>query len=144
MDELNWSQFETGVFLVNVLGIVYDSQTKRILIGRRVDDPHFQKLSWSFPGGRPGYETELENYLKQEIKNKTGVEVTVEKVVFAKTYPENRQFLSIYYHCEPTGGSAQPGEKFVELKWVKPTEVKQYFTTSLHPTLFSYLESLEQ
>ena len=31
---MDWAQFEKGVFLVNVLGIVYDSRTRLILIGR--------------------------------------------------------------------------------------------------------------
>ena len=67
----------------------------------------------------------------------------MKKVVFAKTYPEKREFLSIYYLCEVVGGEEKPEEKLVELKWVKPTEVKKYFTTSLQPKLLKYLKTLE-
>ena len=130
-------------FLLNVLGIVYDPETRKILIGRRENDPYLKKLSWTFPGGRPAYDNDLEYYLKREVKIKTGVDVEVEKIIFAKTYPENRELLSIYYLCKPIGGPEQAGEKFVEIKWVKPTKTKDYFTTSLHPTLFEYLKSLD-
>lgn len=143
MSKPNWSQFNRGIFLLNVLGIVFNPETKKILIGRRENDPYIKDLSWSFPGGRPEYDNDLEHYLKHEVKIKTGVDIEVEKIIFAKTYPENRHFLSIYYLCRPTGGLEQPGEKYREIKWVKPTEVKDYFTTSLHPTLFVYLKSLE-
>lgn len=140
---MDWSQFSKGVFLVNVLGIVYNPKTRRVLIGRRENDPYIKELSWCFPGGSPSYEKELESYLKHEIRIKTGLDVEVKKVVFAKTYPEKREFLSIYYHCEVIGGKEEAGEKFSELKWVKPTEVKKWFTTSLHPKLLEYLRSLE-
>lgn len=145
MDIQEWSQleFERGIFLVNVLGIVYNSETKMILIGRRENDPNIPGLTWSFPGGRAAYENELEYYLVKEIKTKTGIDVDVDKVIFAKSYPEKREFLSIYFLCHPTGGTEQADDKFVEIKWVKPAEVKDYFTTSLHPTLLEYLQTLE-
>jgi len=136
-------QFDRGVFLVNVLGVVYNPKTRQILIGKREDDPYIKELSWCFPGGRPGYNNDIEFYLKHEIKIKTGLEVDVKKVIFAKTYPEKREFLSIYYYCEVSGGEEKAGEKFVELKWIKPSDVQKYFTTSLHPRLLDFLKTLD-
>lgn len=140
---MDWTKFDRGIFLVNVLGIVYNLKTRHILIGRRENDPYIEKLSWCFPGGRPAYGNNLESYLKHEINIKTGLDVKVKKVIFAKTYSEKREFLSIYYYCEKSGGEDKAGEKFVELKWVKPSYVSKYFTTSLHPKLLRYLESLD-
>ena len=93
----DWSEFDHGVFLVNVLGIVYNPKTKKILIGRRENDPYVPELSWQFPGGRPAYSESLENYLKLEIKKKTGVDVSVKKVFWARNPPEKREFLLIYF-----------------------------------------------
>ena len=143
MNNFNWAQFNKGVFLVNVLGIIYNQETKMILIGRRENDPYFKELSWVFPGGNPNYENELEESLASIIKTQTSLEVKVEKIVFAKTYPEKREFLSVYYLRGPIRGVEQAGGGLVEIKWVKPTEVKKYFTTSLHPKLFEYLKTLE-
>jgi len=140
---MDWTKFNKGIFLVNVLGIVYDSKTRLILIGKRENDPYIKDLSWCFPGGRPAYNEDLEFYLKHEIRIKTGLEVNPEKVIFAKTYPEKREFLSIYYLCKPVGGQEKAGEKLVEIKWVDPGEVQKYFTTSLHPNLLVYLKTLE-
>lgn len=140
---MNWAQFDKGTFLVNVLGIVYNPKTRQILIGKREKDPFIKELSWAFPGGRPAYKEDLEFYLKQEVKTKTGLDIDVKKIIFAKTYPEKREFLSIYYFCEIVGGKEKTGEKFVELKWVKPTDIQKYFTTSLHPNLLDFLKTLE-
>lgn len=135
-------EFDRGVFMVNVLAIIYDSKSKKILIGKREKDPYIKDLSWSFPGGRPGYKDDIEYYLESEVKKKTGVEIEVKNIVFAKTYPERREFLSIYYYCEVVGGAEKAGEKFSEIKWVNPVEVQKYFTTSLHPILLEYLKSI--
>ncbi len=139
---MNWSQFNKGIFLVNVLGIVYDFKTKRILIGKRENDPYIKELSWCFPGGRPNYNDDLEFYLKSEVKAKTNVNVEIEQVIFAKTYPEKREFLSIYYLCKPIENVAKAGDGFVEVKWIKPIEVNRYFTTSIHPKILQFLKKL--
>ncbi len=129
--------------MVNLLGIVYDPKAKMILIGKRENDSYIRQLSWSFPGGRPAYENDLEDYLKLEIKKKTNLNADVKKAIFAKSYPEKREFIAIYYFCEASAGAEKAGDKFTEVKWVKPTEVKAYFTTSLHPFLLDFLKTLE-
>lgn len=139
---MNFNEFDRGVFVVNVLGVIYNAGTKQILIGRRENDPYIKELSWCFPGGRPAYDQDLEEYLKIEIKKKTDLDITAKEVVFAKTYPEDRRFLSIYYFCEADNTEAIAGEKFVETKWIEPQNVEKYFTTSLHPVLLQYLKKV--
>jgi ADP-ribose pyrophosphatase YjhB (NUDIX family) len=142
--KIKLDKLDRGAFLVNVLGIVYDSRSRKVLIGRVVNDKYMKKLSWCFPGGRPAYKKDLESYLKDEIKKKTGISVKAERIVFAKTYPENRKFLSVYYLCKPLGTNAKPKEKFVEVKWVKPADVAKYFkkSTSIHPFIVKFLRGL--
>ena len=135
--KLNWAEFDRGVFLLNVLAIII--KDGRVLIGKRKNDQYLKQLSWCFPGGRPAYEEDLEFYLKLEVKKKTNLEIEPQKVIFAKTYPEKRQFLSIYYFCKIIGGGLKAGEKFVEVKWVEPEELENYFTISLHPKLYKII-----
>lgn len=138
--KLNWPEFDRGVFLINVIAIIIKND--KVLIGRRENDPYLKNLSWTFPGGRPAYEGELEEYLKLEVKKKTGLDIEPERIIFAKTYPEDRQFLSIYYLVKVIGGEEKAVEKFVEVKWVNPEELKDYFTTSLHPKLYQVILDL--
>ena len=139
---MDWKQQDRGIYLVNCLGIIYNKKTNKILIGRRENDPHIKELSWSFPGGRPKYDESLEEGLKREIKTKTGLNVSVKNLILARTYPEKPEFLSLFYDCELIDGKEQAGELFKEIKWISPAEVKKYFTTSIHPTILKFLESL--
>jgi len=140
---MDWKDESRGVFLINLLGVIYDRKAKKVLIGRREKDPFIKELTWAFPGGRPGYEDDLEKYLKEQIRIKTGLEIEIERILFAKTYPEKRQFLSIYYLCRAIGGKENAGERFKELKWAYPKELKNYFTTSLHPKLLEMIGELD-
>jgi len=141
---MEWHSFDRGVFLVNVLGIVYDPKTKKILIGRRENDPHLDDLSWCFPGGRPAYDDDLEKYLKHEIRKKTSLDVDVKKIIWARTYPKKRHFLLIYYYCEVVGGEEKAGERHVENKWVNPGDVEDYMLKPIppHPEVLNFLKNL--
>lgn len=138
-----FDQFNKGVFVVNVLAIIFNSKKKQILIGRRENDPHISELTWCFPGGRPEYEEDLEEYLKIKVKEKTNLDILPKEVIFAKTYPENRKFLSIYYSCEVSKGVEEARGDFAELKWISPDEVEKYFTTSIHSKVLEYLKKLD-
>lgn len=141
----DWSIFKRGVFMLNILGIVFNPESKKIIIGRRQDDPYWPELSWSFPGGRPGYEEDLEYYLQMEIKRKTNLDVNIKELIFSRTYPEDRRFLFIYYLCHPRNyqtGSEKAGEKFVEVKWIDPNKLTEYATTSIDPEVTGYLKGL--
>lgn len=131
-----------GVYYPIVLGIIFDTKTKKILIGRRKDPKDIKGLTWAFPGGRPEHGEELEEAVKREVKEETNLNVESMGIIFAKTYPEKRDLLAIYFLCGITGGKLKPNEDFSEVKWVSPEQLKNYFTTSLHPKLKEYLEGL--
>lgn len=144
----DWGAFDKGVFLVNALAIIFDPKTRKILIGLRKNDPHIKQLSWCFPGGRPTYGGAITESLKEDVKKKTGLGVKVMGLIFASCYKEKPEFLSLYYFCTVMAGAsdacvARVGEKFVELKWVKPSEIKSYFTTSTPGDIEEFLRRLE-
>lgn len=126
-----------------VLGIIYNPKDKKILIGKREDDPYLSKLTWCFPGGTPKLDEELEDALIRTIKEKTGLEVANLGTIFAKTYSEKRDFLAIYYLCEKISGEEKFLGDFKEIKWVSPEELENHFTTSFHPHLKEYILNLK-
>jgi len=140
---LDLNSFSKGVFLVSTLGIVFDTSSRKVLIGRREKDPLVPKLTWCFPGGRPDYNEDLEKALEKVVKKKTNLKVKNLGAVFSRIFKENKKILLIYYLCEVLSGKAKPQKGFKELRWVEPGELEKYFTTSLDPRLKEYLMGLK-
>ena len=130
-------------FIVNVLGVIFNPKNKKILIGRRENDPYVKKLTWCFPGGKLNHNQTAEQTLKQKIKQKTGMKVEDLGPVFSRIFPEEKNFLLIYHLCEVISGKEKPGKNIVELKWVNPEELQKYFTTSFDPRLKEYIMNLK-
>ena len=130
-------------FQVILLGIVYNTKTKKILIGRRENDPQIKELGWCFPGGEACQEQELEHCLKKRIKEKTNLNTESLGTIFAKKYPEKKDLLAVYYLCELIDGEEKPKDDFKEIKWVNPEELEKYFSTSFHPKLKEYILNLK-
>lgn len=141
--DLNIREFKKGIFLVNTLGIVFDTLKRKILIGKRLKDTLVPKLSWSFPGGIPENNEDLEKALERTIFEKTGLKVKNLGCIFARIPKENNKFLLLYYLCEVISGKEKPGKDFAELKWVDPKDLEKYFTTSFDSRLKEYIMGLK-
>jgi|TARA_Y100000310_G_C20702899_1_gene831655 ADP-ribose pyrophosphatase YjhB (NUDIX family) len=135
-------KLDKGVFVVNLLAVIYDPKNKKFLIVRRENDPYFEELTWCFPGARPEYGKKLGTEIKRIIKEKVGYNIEILGEIFSKVYPEKQEFLSIYYLCEITGGEEKLSDDFKESKWVEAKELEENFTTSFHPRLKQYLLDL--
>ena len=130
-------------FKVILLGVIYNPSTKKILIGRRENDPHIPKLSWVFPGGRLNKGENLGKSFKERIQETTNLEVANLGAIFAKTYPEKENFMAVYFLCEIRSGEEKAGGDIKELKWVDVEELEKHFTTSFHPRLKEYILNLK-
>ena len=127
-----------------ILGIVFDTKRRRVLIVKRKRETSVSELKWCFPGGKIEYGDDLEEKLKKKILEKTGLKVESLGSVFAETQPKSRgKMLSIYYLCEFVGGREKLHEEFEEMKWVSPREVEKYFGKGLPPNLSEYLANLK-
>jgi len=133
---------EKPKFEVIVLGIIFDPKKKKILIGRRENDPYIKNLDWCFPGGRLHIGEDVDQALKRNMTLKTGHVVKNLGAIFSKTYPEKANLVSIYFLTEAFEGKEQPGDDIVELKWISPKELEKYFKLSLHRKLKEFLNDL--
>ncbi|MFH1607584.1 MAG: NUDIX domain-containing protein [archaeon] len=129
-------------FEVIILGIIFDPKEKKILIGKRENDPEIPQLTWCFPGGNANFREDIDKTLKKTLKLKTGYKVKNLGAIFSKTYPEKENLLAVYFLTEVFSGKEKPGEDIIELKWVSPKELENYFTTSFHPKLKEFLTDL--
>jgi len=130
-------------FQIALLGIIFDPKKRKILIGRREKDPQIPALTWSFPGGRLNLGEDVEEKLKRRIKEKTGFEIENLGSVYSRIPEENKNLFLTYFLCEIVGGEQKPADDMVELKWVDPEELEDYFTTSFHPHVKEYIMNLK-
>lgn len=126
-----------------VLGIIFDSEEKKILIGRRENDPFVPELKWSPPGGSITPGKDLETSLKIKIEEQTGLEIENLGNVFTMIPKEKEDFILLLYLCEVTGGKEKLGGNLKELKWVKPEKLDDYFSIAYHPYLKEYILNLK-
>lgn len=143
MGDLRLEEVEKQRPLSIILGIVFDTKTKKILISKRKNKSQITELTWCFPGGKIEVGEDLEKEIKRKIKEKTGLEIESLGSVFAETNLGNEGLLSIYYLCEFLGGNENPSEEYEEFKWVSPGKIEDYFGKELHPHLKEYLINLK-
>jgi len=129
-------------FEVVILGIIFDPQKRKILIGRKENDENIPDLTWCFPGGRLAINKDVDETLKEKIKLKTGYCIKNLGSIFSQTYPEKPDLIGVYFLTQAFEGQKKPGDDIVELKWVSPKELENYFTTSLHRKLKTFLTEL--
>lgn len=127
--------------LIVVLGIVYNTKTRKILIGLRKKDILVEKLSWAFPGGKPEESEAPECAVAREIKEETNLDAEVKQLILSRTPEESEKLFLNYYFCTTEQTKTKPNE-FKKLKWIKPNEVEKYFTTSIHPKILEFLKAL--
>jgi len=130
-------------FNVILLGVIYDPEKKKILIGKREKDPYFPELSWVFPGGRLNNGEDAGKALKKRIMETTGLDVGNLGSIFTKTFPDKKGLVAVHFLCEVRKGKIKESKKIKNLKWVKPEDLEKHFTTSFHPRLKEYILNLK-
>jgi len=130
-------------FKVILLAVIFDPKTKKILIGRRENDPYLPELSWCFPGGRMHLQENLDQTLKRKIKEKTGLTVKNLGAIFADNDPRRKDFLMVYFLCESFSGKIKEGGNMAEVKWADPEELEKLFKVKFNTRLREYLISLK-
>jgi ADP-ribose pyrophosphatase YjhB (NUDIX family) len=145
-----WTLRSTSSMEIIIIGLgIIVSESKKVLIGARKNKDHWvENLTWVFPGGKLT-SLDFAEETQREIKEETGLEVTVKNLVAARIHPDSGfkpvQIVALYFHCEPANQKRpKPGGDLVKLKWVRPTEVFKYFTTSTCDEVTKFLVTIEK
>jgi 8-oxo-dGTP diphosphatase len=101
-----------------------------ILIGKKEEqNNHPISGEWHIIGGHLEHGEEIEEAVKREVKEETGLEVEVHQVIDVMSFPWNdgdeRDSLQILFHCQTIGGEAKPKDDLEEIKWVEPDQLKE-------------------
>jgi ADP-ribose pyrophosphatase YjhB (NUDIX family) len=132
---------ENPKFEVIVLGIIFDSEKKKFLIGRRKKGDN-KLLEWCFPGGRLMPGEDIDDALKEKIKLKTGYSVKNIGTFFSQTHEENPDVVSVSFLTKVFEGDEMPGDDLIELKWMSVDEIDKHFKIPIHNKLREFLSEL--
>lgn len=96
----------------------------RILMAQRGKEPN--KGWWSLPGGALETGETLEQGVRREVREETGLEVEpagvleiVERIVRDAAGVPEYHYVLIDYVCRVTGGTLAPGDDACDVRWVR-------------------------
>jgi ADP-ribose pyrophosphatase YjhB (NUDIX family) len=108
----------------------------RILMIKRTDNSKY-----AIPGGQQEIGETLVQATVREVKEETGIDVSVIEVVGLYSNPDHvieyddgeiRQEFSICFRAEPVGGEPQTSHESTEVSWISPTEIDGL---DVHPSI---------
>ncbi len=128
--------------------IIYDSKA---LILQRSYGEVSGSGSWEFAGGKLKFGEDLVEGLKREIMEEVGLEVKVERLLYASTFrsKENRQTVILNYLCHSLSDRIILSEEHEKYLWANKRTMKRYLTRGILYDLkvnriFEQLEMIEE
>jgi 8-oxo-dGTP diphosphatase len=109
---------ETPRHSVSVAGIVVNDEGK-VLVIRRRDNGH-----WEPPGGVLETGETIEEGVRREVLEETGMSVKVE--LLTGIYKNMRRgIVALVYKCSPLGESDRASDEAVEIRWMTLSQVHE-------------------
>jgi 8-oxo-dGTP diphosphatase len=127
-----------------VLGIIKNKDGKVIIINRLWKEKSVDEsamLTYAFPGGNIDSGETPEESVAREVRNETGLKVRVLRMISERIHPQFAASIK-YYECEMDPSKTRPifdVHEVESVKWVSPSEIRNYFTTDLDPKVAKFL-----
>lgn len=125
---------------IAVSAIIFNSQDE-ILLCRS----HKWNDKYIIPGGHVEYGEKLENALRREILEETGLNIYdinllgIKECFYNNTYYKDRHFLFMDYTCKTDSQKVTLNDEAEEYIWVKLSEVQKYELGGFTKTLLKRL-----
>ena len=107
--------------IVGVAAIIL--QDDRLVLIRRAKEP--AKGYWTFPGGAVELGESLEDAVRREVLEETGLHVelgdvaaVIDRIERDESGAVRYHFIIVDYHARPVGGALRPGSDAGDARWV--------------------------
>jgi 8-oxo-dGTP diphosphatase len=106
------SPVELAIFRVSVSAIIFEND--RILLAHRRDIDW-----WNLPGGGMEAGETVEQAVRREVLEETGLEIEVERLVGVYSKPQKNEVV-LALHCRVTGGQARATREMRACRYFAP------------------------
>lgn len=125
------------------LAVVQNSDGEVLIIKRKnsVKGSDGTEFTWGFPGGRSSTYENLQETAKDETLVKTGHYIIVKDLISERkhpSYPFHLHYFASELETEATEDYIVD-EAVVQIAWIKPSDLMDYFTTDLDPVVSKHL-----
>lgn len=113
-----------NTILVVVKGIIIHNN--KFLIVKRDDNDEIGAGTWEFVGGKIEFGEGLEDALKREVKEEVGIDIMVEKLLYATTFNTDptRQVVILAYKCGTKDNEVVLSNEHSNYKWASKDELR--------------------
>jgi 8-oxo-dGTP diphosphatase len=110
----------------------------RFLLTRQAKGAHHEGL-WGFPGGKVEKNESLEVALKREVKEETGLDISVGEL-FHAVIVEKENALILFLKSDATTEEVKPRDDIDKFAWVTLEEIKKY---KMRSAMYEVIEKLK-
>src|SRR5260370_34492617 len=107
------AESSSPIFRIGVFALIFDDQG-RVLLGLRRDIDW-----WNLPGGGMEAGETVDEALRREVREETGLEVEVGQLVGVYSKPQKQEGV-LPFRCGVTGGNFHPTEETLESPYYVP------------------------
>lgn len=118
--------------IVVVKGIVI--RNGKVLLMKRSDADQVAAGEWETPGGKLEFSEQLEPALIREIQEEAGIEVSIEKLMYATTFhtAPDRQIILLSYHCSTEQDTIVLSEEHSAYIWADELQLEDLLPEAIH------------
>uniref|UniRef100_S0DFH4 8-oxo-dGTP diphosphatase n=1 Tax=termite gut metagenome TaxID=433724 RepID=S0DFH4_9ZZZZ len=105
---------------------------KYLIVKRGEQDEHGAGI-WEFPGGKVEFGEGLEDALVREVREETGLEVTVNRLLYAATFLSNpaRQVFILAYQCTAPSNAVALSSEHCDFLWADETQLRENLNSAI-------------
>lgn len=109
--------------------VIIQNSKGEILLGKRDKDMATFPNFWGLPGGMPEHNEKIEDTAKREVKEELGINIKIlkrSKNIYENFPTKECRFHSVDvpFYGEIIKGTAKPKDETKEVKWFKPSEIR--------------------